>query len=85
MDELSEELAHFFLVHDYKWRLDIGLVNPDADDIKRAIERACQILDDQDEYSQLEVGHLLFRKNAGVVDVFLHAGTIGEDNEDSSI
>lgn len=75
----------FFLVHDYKWKLDIGLVNPDADDIRRAIEKARQILEEQDEYSQLEVGHLLFRKNAGVIDVFLHAGTIGENSEDSNI
>lgn len=83
--EIAEDLAHYFLVRDYKWKLDIGLVNPDENDICRAIEKAAKILEEHQDHSQLEVGRLIFKKNAGVVDIFVHAGTIGENSEDSNV
>lgn len=84
-EELSEELATYFLVKDYKWKFNYGHANPDADDINRAIDKALVILDAEGEDTQLEVGHLLFKKRAGVVDIFVHAGTIGEISEDSTL
>lgn len=86
MDELYEELATHFLVKDYKWKFDYGHVNPDADDIKKALAKVQEILATEDEENvQLEMGHLMFKKRAGVIDVFVHAGTIGENSEDSSV
>jgi hypothetical protein len=84
-EELSEELATYFLVKDYKWKFDYGHANPDADDINKAFDKVMLILDEQDDNTQLEVGHLMFKKRAGVIDVFVHAGTIGETSEDSSV
>lgn len=85
MRELSEELATHFLVKDYKWKFDYGLANPDADDINKALDKVCIILENEEEDTQLEVGHMMFKKRAGVIDVFVHAGTIGENSEDSSV
>jgi hypothetical protein len=83
LKELSEELATYFLVRDYKWKFDYGLANPDADDINKALDRVLVILENEENDTQLEVGHLLFKKRAGIIDVFVHAGTIGENSEDS--
>ncbi|QNN99263.1 hypothetical protein SEA_FAUST_191 [Streptomyces phage Faust] len=85
MDELYEELATHFLVKDYKWKFDYGHANPDADDMKKALERVKEILEEHEENTQLEMGHLMFKKRAGVIDVFVHAGTIGEISEDSDV
>jgi hypothetical protein len=80
-EELSEELATHFLVKDYKWKFDYGLANPDASDINAAFNRVIELLVDED--TQLEVGRLMFKRRAGVIDVFVYAGTLGEINEDS--
>lgn len=84
-ESISEELATYFLVKDYKWKFNYGLANPDASDINKAIDKALVILENEKEDTQLEVGHLMFKKRAGVVDIFVHAGTIGENSEDSSV
>jgi hypothetical protein len=83
--DIAEELATYFLVKDYKWKFDYGHANPDANDIQTAIDKVLLILDNEDDSTQLEVGHLMFKKRAGVIDVFVHAGTIGENSEDSSV
>ncbi|AXH68875.1 hypothetical protein SEA_COMRADE_193 [Streptomyces phage Comrade] len=87
MREICEELAHWFLVHDYKWKFDYGHGNPDADDIEAVVNRAMQLLSVEDTDTRLEVGRLIFMKNAelGLVDIFVHAGTIGENDEDSNV
>lgn len=84
-EELSEELATHFLVKDYKWKFDYGLANPDASDINKALSKVMVILEHEEDDTQLEVGHLMFKKRAGVIDVFVHAGTIGENSEDSNV
>jgi hypothetical protein len=83
--EISEDLATLFLVKNYKWKFDYGLANPDADDIEKALNKASLMLEGHDDNTQLEVGHLLFKKRAGVIDIFVHFGTIGENSEDSDV
>ncbi|QOI67558.1 hypothetical protein SEA_BEUFFERT_190 [Streptomyces phage Beuffert] len=85
IDEIAEELERHFLVHNYEWKFEYGLSNPDADDLKKAIEKAIVILEAQEGDANLEVGHLFFTRRANVIDIFVHAGTIGEIDEDSSI
>lgn len=86
MSDLSEELAKHFLAHDYKWKFDYGLANPDADDIDKALTKATMILEPEEDNTQLEIGRLLLKKRAGVIDVFVLAGTIGETkNEDGNL
>lgn len=87
MDEICEELAHWFLVHNYEWKFDYGKGNPDAEDIRAVINRAMQLLVLEDTDTRLEVGRLIFMKDAklGLVDVYVHAGTIEEKNEDSNV
>lgn len=85
MKQLAEELASHFLIKDYKWKFDYGYANPDASDIEKALNKAAEMLAEHDDDTQLEVGRLVFKKRAGVIDVFVHAGTIGEDNEDSNV
>lgn len=80
MKEICEELAHWFLVHDYNWKFDYGYGNPDENDIQVVIEKAMQLLSLEDTDTRLEIGHLIFMKDAelGLVDIYVHAGTIGE-------
>lgn len=80
MKEICEELAHWFLVHDYNWKFDYGYGNPDENDLKVVIERAMELLSIEDTDTRLEIGHLIFMKDAelGLVDIYVHAGTIGE-------
>jgi len=80
MKEICEELAHWFLVHDYNWKFDYGYGNPDENDLKVVIERAIELLSIEDTDTRLEIGHLIFMKDAelGLVDIYVHAGTIGE-------
>lgn len=80
MKEICEELAHWFLVHDYNWKFDYGYGNPDESDIKVVIEKAMELLNLEDTDTRLEIGHLIFMKDAelGLVDIYVHAGTIGE-------
>jgi hypothetical protein len=87
MDEICTELAHWFLVHDYKWKFDYGYGNPDEKDIQAVIERAMQLLSVEETDTRLEVGRLIFMKNAelGLVDIYVHAGTIKENSEDSNV
>jgi hypothetical protein len=89
MRDICEELAHWFLVHDYKWKFDYGHGNPDADDIEAVINRAMQLLSVEETDTRLEVGRLIFMKDAelGLVDIYVHAGTIEENslNEDSNV
>lgn len=84
-EEISEELSTHFLVKDYKWKFDYGYANPDANDISRALDKALSILHDEGDGTQLEVGRLILKNRAGVVDIFVHVGTIGEKNEDSEV
>jgi len=81
MREIAEELATYFLIKDYKWKFNYGLANPDASDIDRAIDKILEILEEQEEDTQVELGHLMFKKRAGVVDIFVHASTIGEETK----
>lgn len=85
MEELTEELATYFLVKDYKWKFDYGHANPDANDMEKVFEKVQVILSPEPESTQLEVGRLIFKKRAGLIDVFVHAGTIGENSEDSNV
>lgn len=79
---LAEELASYFLVRNYEWKFDYGFANPDEDDIQKVIDRATDILQaDESDNIQLEVGRLIIKKRDGVIDVFVMAGTVGEEND----
>lgn len=78
---LAEDLAHHFLLKDYKWKFDYGLATPNEDDIRRTLDKAADILENEEvENAQLEIGRLILKKRAGVIDVFVLAGTLGEDD-----
>lgn len=78
LDAIAEELERYFLLNNYEWKFEYGLSNPDADDLKKAILKAKLLLEAQEGDANLEVGHLMFTKRAGVIDIFVHTGTIGE-------
>ncbi len=74
---LIDELATYFLVHGYEWKFDYGMAVPNEDDLTKAIEHAKKVLDSEvTENAQLEVGRMVFKKRAGVIDVFVLAGTL---------
>jgi hypothetical protein len=51
--------------------------------VQKVINKVSAILSEHDNDVQFEVGRLIFKKRVnGIIDVFMFAGTIGEDNED---
>ncbi len=76
---LNEDLATYFLLMGYEWKIGEEMAIPNEDDIQKVIDHATGVLlNDKSDNVQLEVGRLVFKKRAGLVDVFVLAGTIGE-------
>jgi len=78
IDEIAEELEKYFLLHDFKWNFEYGKANPDASDLKTSILRLVELLKAEEGDANLEMGRLFLAKRAGVIDIFVHTGTIGE-------
>lgn len=77
MRELALSLETVFVLKDYEWKIGEDKHVPTADDILKVLEGAKKILDSHnDDEVQLEVGRLLFKKRAGVIDVFVTYGEI---------
>jgi hypothetical protein len=77
LSDLADSLATTFLVNNWEWKFDYGMVVPNEDDLERAIAKAKEVLDSEEsENAQLEVGRLIFKKREGVIDVFVYTGTL---------
>lgn len=71
-----------FVLSSHMWRIDGELVLPTEEQLKEVIDRCVVRLYAEPEGAQIEVGHLIVKKRAGGLhDVFLHYGTIGEEDE----
>lgn len=72
---IEEELESYFLVKDYRWRIDGVLRFPNAEDIRLAIDEAKRRLYDEEPETQLEVGRLIIKKRSqDLYDVFVMIG-----------
>lgn len=75
---LEDELESFFLVHDYRWKIDGALRYPTADEIKRTIDKSVEELCDEEEGTQIEVGRLIIKKHDSGCAVYVLIGEINE-------
>ena len=77
---IYDEIADFLLDHGVAWTKqgEDGRVpfSPDADDVERVLDKAVGMLYAEPDGSELEVGGLIIRKNAGHTDVFVHIGEV---------
>lgn len=72
---IEEELESYFLVKDYRWRIDGVLRFPNAEDIRLTIDEAKRRLYDEEPETQLEVGRLIIRKRSqDLYDIFVMIG-----------
>jgi len=72
--KIEEELESLFLVKGYQWKIDGSKRFPTADEIRQAIEEAKLQLVDEEDYTQLEVGRLIIKKQQGNFDVYVMIG-----------
>lgn len=74
---IASEIEGFFQVRGYTWKVGGMSHEPTEDDIQKVINRAVDTLNDEpDSEVQLEIGHLLFKKRDGKIDVFAHFGEV---------
>lgn len=71
---VEDELESFFMLHDYRWRIDGTLRFPTADDIRMTIDRAIEELYDERVGTQLEVGRLIIKKTPKHFDIYVRIG-----------
>ena len=80
----AREIAEMLYTRGYTWNVGGILACPSTDDVESVIEHSHAVLDsDPTDELQLEIGHLIFKKRAGFIDVFLHVGSqkLGETND----
>ena len=79
---LANDIATFMDASGYRWKIDGDLKTPTPDDIRNTLDRAVEVLYDNEPNDQLEVGRLIIKKRDNeLYDVFILVGTIGEEND----
>lgn len=82
--DLAKQLALLFESRGYSWRVkdddgNPGYITPDEYDIQAVLDRAEELLYDEESESQVDVGRLLFRKIDGKnIEVYPLFGVLGE-------
>lgn len=82
MTDLADEISGLFLLNGYTWVFSGEHKIPSAEDIQQALDRAVEVLYDEEPETQLEVGRMIVKKRSNTLhDVFILAGTIGEEDD----
>lgn len=82
MTDLAEEISGLFLLNGYTWVFSGEHKIPTAEDIQQALDQAVKMLYDEEPETQLEVGRMIVKKRSNTLhDVFILAGTIGEEDD----
>jgi hypothetical protein len=78
-DLLVVRLFRLFQQFGYSWKINGEDTVPSEDDLKKALDRAKELLYDEPVPSQLEVGRLIVRRWADhKFDVYLQLGTYND-------
>ncbi|AXH69735.1 hypothetical protein HWB79_gp075 [Streptomyces phage LukeCage] len=79
--ELAEEIKKLFDEKQYRWRVNGRLKKPTLRDLTDALEKIQDKLKDEPLGSWVYVGRLIVVKDVeGKLDVYVHHGTIEEEN-----
>jgi hypothetical protein len=74
------KIANFFNEEGYRWKFADGSYRaPTADEIDETIGRAVEVLADEPDNTQLEVGRLCVKKRGSYFDVFVLIQEIKND------
>lgn len=66
------DIAKLFGEAGFEWNFTDGRRVPTEDEIDTTITRAMELLADEPDNAQLEVGRLIVKKRGSFYDVFLH-------------
>jgi hypothetical protein len=76
-----EEIHEIFTRHGYQWKIDGELRSPTVEDIKDTLDRMADVLYDEEDGAQLEVGRLIAKRHRTGIVVYI---LIGEENAKDS-
>lgn len=78
---LARELETIFRRRQWKWKVDGELIVPTRDDILETLELMHARLADEPSGTWLELGHMILIKTNGLMDVYMHHGTVERQDE----
>ncbi|AXH67384.1 hypothetical protein SEA_WOFFORD_249 [Streptomyces phage Wofford] len=85
MGPLTRELKALFDQKGYRWRVDGKLKKPTLKDIDNALEKITEKMANEPVGTWVYVGRLIVVKDAdGMLDVYVHHGTIEEESANAS-
>jgi hypothetical protein len=67
-------IAEVFDKIGHVWMLDTGLLTPEEDDVQIVLDKAAELLYDEDLHSRLETGGLIIEKTESGHDVYVYVG-----------
>ncbi len=79
--KLSREIKTIFDRRGYRWKIDGVLTSPSKEDILETMRMMDERLANEPSGTWLELGHLIFIKTAGLMDVYVHMGTVEKNND----
>ncbi|QNN98450.1 hypothetical protein SEA_LILMARTIN_242 [Streptomyces phage LilMartin] len=81
MEKLAKEFKKVFDDKDYQWMIGGVLTSPSEQDILDTLKQMAERISKEPDGTWMELGHFIFIKTGGLIDVYLHHETIKEQNE----
>lgn len=81
---LARELKSVFDKKGYQWKIDGVLTSPSKEDILETMMMMAERLEGEPSGTWLELGHLIFIKTEGFIDVYMHHGTVERQDEQAT-
>lgn len=78
---LAKELKKVFDEKGYQWKFEEGLKTPTEADILDVLQEIMRRLEDQPLGTWYETGRLIFVKDLGLYDVYVHCGSLERQDE----
>lgn len=80
---VADEIHEIFKAKGYRWKIDGELRNPTLQDVKDTLDRMAEVLYDEEDGTQLEVGRLIAKRHRTGMDVYILIGE--KDDKDSRV
>lgn len=81
MSSVAESLESLFLLYGWTWKIDGEDLIPNEDDIQAVLDEAKRVLYASDEYNELQVGHLVFKREGEHLDVYFRVGDVNDTDD----
>lgn len=81
MSDLSESVANLMLLYGHTWTIDGEQLVPNSEDVEEALDTLVETLYSSDEYTQIETGNLVLKRDGDSVDVYIRVGDANDRND----